>query len=106
MIKCCSVTCDISGYYKTSYACGIVTEILGEIGVMSEYFQENMFSELKNERGNCVDCNGPLTLYEEDFRKRTRVLVCERCGMLHLYTKSRLTGWKLVKVRKKPISYE
>jgi len=67
---------------------------------MSEFFQGNMFPELKNDRGNCVDCNGPLTLFEEDFRNKTRVLLCERCGMLHLYTKSLLSGWKLVKVRK------
>jgi hypothetical protein len=74
---------------------------------MSRYFQEKeLFPELKDDRGNCIDCNGPLTLFEEDFRKKTRVLLCERCGLLHLYTKTLLSGWKLIKVRKKPTSFE
>jgi len=74
---------------------------------MSKYFQEEpLFPEMRNVRGNCVDCNGPLVLLEEDYRRKTRVLVCERCGLLHLFAKTMLSKWKLVKVRKKEISFE
>jgi hypothetical protein len=69
---------------------------------MPEYFQKEEFpSEMKNIRGSCVDCYGILTLFEEDFINKTRILVCEQCGLLHLYKKTLLSGWKLVKVRKK-----
>jgi hypothetical protein len=72
---------------------------------MSEYFQEELFPEMGSDKGYCVDCSGPLTLLEEDFRDKTRILVCERCGLLHLFKKTMLSKWKLVKVRKKGISF-
>ena len=72
---------------------------------MSEYLRRQLFTEIHS-KGNCIDCNGSLTLFEEDFKNKTRVLVCERCGLVHLYKKTFLSGWKLIKVRKKSISFE
>ena len=67
---------------------------------MSEHFDDKMFSGKKENIGKCVDCHGSLDLYEVDFKNKTRVLLCKRCAMLHLYKKSFLGGWKLVKARK------
>lgn len=73
---------------------------------MAEFFDKTLFQEMKRSRGSCEDCGGSLTLYEEDFEKKTRVLLCETCGLLHLYKKTVLSGWKLIKVRKKTIPFE
>jgi DNA replicative helicase MCM subunit Mcm2 (Cdc46/Mcm family) len=74
---------------------------------MSKYFQEEpLFPEMRNAKGNCVDCNGPLVLLEEDYRRKTRVLVCERCGLMHLFAKNVLSKWKLIKVRKRESSFQ
>jgi len=67
---------------------------------MSEYFRKKMFPEQKEFRGKCVDCHGALELYEIDFKNKSKILICRRCSLLHLYTKSFLGGWKLVKARK------
>lgn len=67
---------------------------------MSEYFRKKLFPEQKEFRGKCVDCHGALELYEIDFKNKSKILLCKRCGLLHLYTKSFLGGWKLVKARK------
>ena len=67
---------------------------------MSEYFRKKLLPEQKEFRGKCVDCHGALELYEIDFKNKSKILLCKRCGLLHLYTKSFLGGWKLVKARK------
>ena len=67
---------------------------------MSEFFEKKLFPEQNEYRGKCVDCHGSLDLYEIDFKEKSKVLICKRCSMLHLFTKSFLGGWKLVKARK------
>jgi len=67
---------------------------------MSEYFGEKLFPEQKKFNGRCVDCHGALELYEVDFKNKSKILLCKQCGLLHLFSKSFLGGWKLVKARK------
>ncbi|UCE44113.1 MAG: hypothetical protein JSV57_01065 [Candidatus Bathyarchaeota archaeon] len=67
---------------------------------MAEYFRKRLFPEQKEFQGKCVDCHGSLELYEIDFKNKSKVLLCKRCGLLHLYAKSFLGGWKLAKARK------
>ncbi|NIR13296.1 MAG: hypothetical protein GWN86_04830 [Desulfobacterales bacterium] len=67
---------------------------------MKDHFEEKVFPEQKEFKGKCVDCHGSLELYEVDFKNKTKILLCKRCGLLHLYKKSFFGGWKLVKARK------
>ena len=54
----------------------------------------------QNQRGKCKNCGSTLELYELDFRRSTKVMRCQRCGMLHAYKKDILGKWRLQKVQK------
>jgi len=59
-----------------------------------------MREEMRTHTGKCVDCGSTLELYEIDFEKGRRVLICQRCGLFHLYEKDFFGRWKLVKAAK------
>ena len=44
-----------------------------------------MKEQKKKHTGKCADCGGPLELVELDVRKNTRILRCQKCGLLHHY---------------------
>ncbi len=51
--------------------------------------------------GKCVDCAGPLELYEIDKKKNTKIMKCQKCGLLHFYKQSFFGKWKLLKMTKR-----
>jgi uncharacterized Zn finger protein len=53
----------------------------------------------KRQKGKCVDCSGPLELYELNVRKGTKVLRCQKCGLFHHYKKN-ILGWNLIRAAK------
>ena len=60
-----------------------------------------MDSELeKKHTGNCFDCEGSLELVEFDLKKDTKIMKCQRCGLIHHYKKDLLGRWQLLKVTK------
>lgn len=60
-----------------------------------------MIEEKKRKHtGKCVDCGGALDLVELDAQKGTRILRCQKCGLLHHYKKDIFGGWKLLKATK------
>jgi len=65
-----------------------------------------MASERRIHRGKCIDCKGPLELYEIDFKKKRRVMRCQRCGLFHFYKKDFWGKWKLVKAGRTPDMWE
>jgi hypothetical protein len=52
--------------------------------------------------GKCFDCDGSMELVEFDLQKGTKIMKCQRCGLLHHYKKDLLGKWKLLKVTKNP----
>jgi len=54
--------------------------------VQMDSFQEESVQENEKHKGKCEGCNGPLELYEVDYEKKTRILICKRCDLLHFYT--------------------
>jgi len=50
--------------------------------------------------GKCYDCDGPLVLMESDFKRSTRIMQCQRCGLFHIHKKDFLGNWKLMRVTK------
>lgn len=50
--------------------------------------------------GKCQSCGYTLELYEIDIRKCTRIMKCERCGLMHIYKKDILGKWRLQKATK------
>jgi len=59
-----------------------------------------MIEEKRRHTGKCADCKGVLELLELDVRKGTRILVCQRCGLLHHYKKNIFGNWKFLKATK------
>ena len=59
-----------------------------------------MMEQKKKHTGKCVDCGGPLELVELNIQKGTRILRCQKCGLLHNYKKDIFGGWKLLKANK------
>jgi hypothetical protein len=51
----------------------------------------------KVSKGKCKNCRGPLEVAEIDFRRGVQVLRCQRCGLLHYFTRN-IIGWKLWRV--------
>jgi predicted nucleic-acid-binding Zn-ribbon protein len=45
-----------------------------------------------------------LELYEMDVKKSTRVMRCERCGMLHFYKKDIVGKWRLFRAAKSELA--
>ncbi len=48
----------------------------------------------------CVQCGSILELYEIDFEKRRKILMCKKCGLFHFYKRTFFGKWKLVKAGK------
>jgi uncharacterized Zn finger protein len=56
----------------------------------------------KKHTGTCIDCGGPLELFELNIKKGAKIMKCESCGLFHSYRKDFLGGWKIIKVTKDP----
>jgi DNA-directed RNA polymerase subunit RPC12/RpoP len=54
----------------------------------------------KKHTGKCLDCGGPLELFELDIQKGTKIMKCQNCSLFHFYKKDFLGGYKLTKVSK------
>jgi len=54
----------------------------------------------KRHTGKCYDCGGPLELVEFDFKRGTRIMRCQNCGLFHIHKKDFIGNWKLLKVTK------
>jgi len=50
--------------------------------------------------GKCQNCGYALELYEMDVKKSTKVMRCERCGLLHFYRKDIVGKWRLQRAAK------
>ncbi len=51
-------------------------------------------------KGRCTNCGYLLELYEIDFKKRIKVMRCQRCGMLHYYKKDIIGKWRIQRAQK------
>jgi predicted nucleic-acid-binding Zn-ribbon protein len=54
--------------------------------------------------GKCKNCGYILELYEIDVRKSSKIMKCERCGMLHFYKKDILGKWRLQRAAKSELT--
>jgi predicted nucleic-acid-binding Zn-ribbon protein len=45
--------------------------------------------------GKCQNCGYALELYEINVKKSSKVMKCERCGLLHFYRKDIVGKWRL-----------
>jgi len=50
--------------------------------------------------GKCQNCGYALELYEMDVKRSTKVMKCERCGLLHFYKKDIVGKWRLQRATK------
>ena len=50
--------------------------------------------------GKCKNCGYALDLYEMDVKRSSKVMRCERCGLLHIYRKDIVGKWRLQKAVK------
>jgi len=60
---------------------------------------ESIFGQ-KLKTGRCKNCDYPLEVYEIDFKKNTKILRCQRCGLYHYYKKDFVGKWRLIKAVK------
>lgn len=60
---------------------------------------ESLFGQ-KLKTGRCKNCDYPLEVYEIDFKKNTKILRCQRCGLYHYYKKDFVGKWRLLKAVK------
>jgi len=67
---------------------------------MGQSLHDSLMGPSKKQKGKCKSCGSPLELYELDFRRSTKVMKCQRCGMLHVYKKDIIGKWKLLKAQK------
>ncbi len=70
---------------------------MGEVG---KSIHDSLIGSSKGQKGKCKACGSAMELYELDFRRSTKVMKCQRCGMLHLYKKDIIGKWKLLKAQK------
>lgn len=70
---------------------------MGEAG---RSIHDSLIGTKQTQRGKCKNCSSPLELYELDFKKSTKVMRCQRCGMLHVYRKDIIGKWRLQKAQK------
>lgn len=70
---------------------------MGEVG---KSIHDSLVGSSQHPRGKCKSCGSTLELYELDFRRSTKVMKCQRCGMLHAYKKDIIGKWRLLKVQK------
>jgi RNase P subunit RPR2 len=64
---------------------------------MAEYgrtLHESLFGQ-KLKISRCKNCDYPLEVYEIDFKKNTKILKCQRCGLYHYYKKDLVGKWRL-----------
>ena len=66
---------------------------MAEVG---KTLHESIFGQ-KTKANKCKNCNYPLEVYEIDFKKNTKILRCQRCGLYHIYKKDFVGKWKLRK---------
>jgi RNase P subunit RPR2 len=69
---------------------------------MAEYgktLHESLFGP-KYKPNRCKNCDYPLEVYEIDFKKNTKVMKCQRCGLYHYYKKDFVGKWRLLKAAK------
>jgi hypothetical protein len=104
------VRSDIRGYYELLLRWelnlkGSSWVRLGETGMseMGKTMHESLLGSSKAQRGKCKSCGSPLELYELDFRRSTKIMKCDRCGMLHVYRKDIIGKWRLLKAQKPEI---
>lgn len=45
----------------------------------------------------CIDCKSTLDLFEVDFEKGQRIMLCTHCNLYHFYKKDFFGNWKLKK---------
>ena len=60
----------------------------------------NLGLTLEQSDEKCRNCKYSLELYEEDAKRATKVMRCERCGMLHFYKKDIVGKWRLFRATK------
>jgi hypothetical protein len=101
---------DICGYYERLIhrklnLKGSSWVRLGETGMseMGQSMHDSLIGSSKAHRGKCKSCGSPLELYELDFRRSTKIMKCDRCGMLHVYKKDIIGKWRLLKAQKPEI---
>jgi len=70
---------------------------MSEIG---KSIHDSLLGPPKTQKGKCRNCGSSLELYELDFRRSTRIMKCQRCGMLHVYKKDIIGKWRLLKAQK------
>jgi len=61
---------------------------------------DSLLGPPRTQKGKCQNCGSPLELYELDFKRSTKVMKCQRCGVIHLYKKDIIGKWKLIKAQK------
>jgi len=61
---------------------------------------DSLLDPPKTQKGKCKNCGSPLELYEIDFRRSTKIMRCQRCGMLHMFRKDIIGKWRLQKAQK------
>lgn len=57
----------------------------------------------------CVECRAPLKIHDIDVQTRRARAQCEQCGLLHIYKKNRLLGWRMIRITRQishPLSGE
>jgi hypothetical protein len=101
---------DICGYYELLIRGkfnlkGSSWVRLEETGMseMGQSMHDSLLGSAKAQRGKCKSCGSPLELYELDFRRSTKIMKCDRCGMLHVYKKDIIGKWRLLKAQKPEI---
>jgi len=58
----------------------------------------------KMHSGKCQNCGYALELYEIDVRKSSKIMKCERCGLLHYYKKDIVGKWRLQRAAKSELT--
>jgi len=56
---------------------------------------------IPKEIGRCVECRYPLRIHDISVQTGRARLECKQCGLLHFYQKSRLRGWRMVRVTRR-----
>ena len=59
------------------------------------WFTESTVSE------RCMECRSPLRIQDVSVETGHARILCEKCGLLHIYKKDRLHGWHVVRVTRR-----
>ncbi len=49
----------------------------------------------------CLECRSPLRVYDVNFQTGRARAQCEQCGLLHIYKKDRLHGWRVMRITRR-----